>query len=72
MAARELSSMATEHDRAIARAEAESIASRWVPEHMTARQGLVDDIASALVNARRLERERAERDFDDFIAGCLA
>lgn len=44
-------------DDDIARSEAESIANRWVPVHMTARQGLVDDIAAALVNARRLERD---------------
>jgi len=72
MSARELSSATTEHDRAVARAEAESIATRWVPAHMTARQGLIDDIAAALINARRLERDRAEHDFDDFVAGCLA
>jgi hypothetical protein len=34
-----------------ARAEAESIATRWVPAHMTARSGLVDDIAAALLGA---------------------
>jgi hypothetical protein len=34
-----------------AKAEAESIATRWVPAHMTARQGMVDDIAAALLGA---------------------
>lgn len=62
----------TEQDWVIARAEAESIAKRWVPDHMTARQGLVDNIAASLINARRLERDAAERGFDDFIAGCFA
>lgn len=57
MSARELSSAATDEQRATARAEAESIATRWVPAHMTARQGLVDDIAASLINARRLERD---------------
>ena len=58
MNAREPRSEATEEMRAVARAEAESIATRWAPAHMTARQGLVDDIASSLVNARRLERDK--------------
>jgi hypothetical protein len=40
-----------------AKAEAESIATRWVPAHMTARQGLVDDIAKAIVTERRLSKE---------------
>lgn len=57
VSARELSSEASEAARAVARAEAESIAARWVPAHMTARQGMVDDIAAALINARRLERD---------------
>jgi hypothetical protein len=42
---------------ASAKAEAESIATRWVPAHMTARQGLVDDIALAIVTSRRLVEE---------------
>jgi hypothetical protein len=45
---------------AIARARAESIATRWVPAHMTARQGLVDDIAAALGNARQVALDDAE------------
>jgi hypothetical protein len=46
--------------RAIARAEAESIATRWVPAHMTARQGMVDDITASLVRYRALGREDAK------------
>lgn len=64
----------TEKDWAIARAEAESIAKRWVPDHMTARQGLVDNIAASLINARRLERDRAGHTFkcdDPMCAGSL-
>lgn len=40
--------------RAIARAEADSIATRWVPAHMTARQGMVDDITASLTRYRAL------------------
>lgn len=47
-------------DESIASLEAEGIASRWVSAHMTARQGLIDDIARSLINARRLERDWAE------------
>lgn len=50
----------TPADRLAARARAESIATRWVPAHMTARQGLVDDIAAAIENARQLGLERGE------------
>lgn len=50
----------TNADRAADRARAESIATRWVPAHMTARQGLVDDITAALENARQLGIERGE------------
>lgn len=41
------------------RAEAEGIVKRWVPDHMPARQGLVDDITASLLNARKLERDVA-------------
>ena len=57
-----MSATITEADRAAARARAESIATRWVPAHMTARQGLVDDIAAALENARQLGLERENRE----------
>ena len=56
-----MSATITEADRAAARARAESIATRWVPAHMTARQGLVDDIAAALENAKQLGMERGEK-----------
>lgn len=48
-------------DREAAHAEAEGIAKRWVPQHMTARQGLVDDITASLINARLLERDQLAR-----------
>jgi hypothetical protein len=45
-----------------AKAEAESIATRWVPAHMTARRGLVDDIAAALLGAAVVGYETHDSD----------
>lgn len=55
-------------DEEIARAEAEGIAKRWVPGHMTARQGLVDDIVASLLNARRLERDKVDDQVERLIS----
>lgn len=54
----------TDNDRVVANAEADAIAKRWVPDHMTARRGMVDDIAASLINARRLERDSASAEVD--------
>ncbi len=41
----------------LAYGEADGIARRWVPDYMTARHGMVDDIAAALLRYRQLGRE---------------
>lgn len=51
--------MSEEQDWDTARAEAEAIATRWVPAHMAARQEMVDNIAASIFNAKRLGRDGA-------------